>query len=104
MATAVPSETLDRHPLGQRFRPPPHVIWVRQAGATVLLDAEKGVYYTLNEVASRTWELLIAGEPLLEIVRCLKDEYDAPSEMIEADTTALLEHLLQTGLIARLPS
>jgi coenzyme PQQ synthesis protein D (PqqD) len=102
MATAIAGRTLESPLLSDRFRPFPHVTWARQADATVLLDAERGVYYTLNEVASRTWELLVAGEPLVEILRCLGDEFDASAETLQTDTTALLEHLLEVGLIERI--
>lgn len=103
MATAVAGAILDTHHLSDRFRPFPHVVWARQAGATVLLDAERGVYYTLNEVAGRIWELLVAGEPMIEVLRCLGDEYDVSAEALEADVTATLKQLLDATLIERLP-
>ncbi|MFL5496050.1 MAG: PqqD family protein [Gemmatimonadales bacterium] len=101
MATAVQSEILDQHLLSDRFRPLPHVVWARQADAIVLLDAERGLYYTLNEVAGRTWELLAAGEPVIEILRVLTDEYDVPDETLQADGAALLRLLLDARLIER---
>lgn len=104
MATAVPGATLDQHLLSDRFRPFPHVVWARQADATVLLDAERGVYYTLNEVAGRTWELLVAGEPLIEILQCLGDEFEVSADMLQTDTAALLGRLLAAHLIERIAS
>ena len=103
MATAVPGATLDQHLPSDRFRPFQHVVWARQADATVLLDVERGQYYTLNEVASRTWELLVAGEPLIEILRCLGDEFEVTAETLQADTAALLRRLVDAELIERLP-
>ena len=103
MATAIPGEALQQHLLSDRFRPFPHVVWARQADSTVLLDADRGLYYTLNEVASRTWELLVAGEPLIEVLRCLGDEYDISAETLQTDVTATLEQLLDAELIERLP-
>jgi hypothetical protein len=67
----------------------------------VLLDAERGTYYTLNEVAGRTWELLVAGEPVVEILRILGAEYNAPAETLEADLIGLLDQLVQAALIER---
>jgi hypothetical protein len=104
VATAIVGRTLGSPLLSDRFRPFPHVTWVRQADTTVLLDAERGVYYTLNEVASRTWELLVGGEPLIEILGCLGNEFVASAETLQTDTTALLEHLLEVGLIERIPA
>jgi hypothetical protein len=102
VTTAVPGATLDQHLLSDRFRPFPHVVWARQADATVLLDAERGVYYTLNEVAGRAWELLAAGEPLIEILRCLGEEFEVPAETLQADIAALLKRLLDADLIERI--
>jgi hypothetical protein len=101
MTTAIPSATLRKYLLSDRFRPLPHVVWARHADATVLLDAEEGKYYTLNEVAGRVWELVAAGEPVVEILRLLGEEYDAPAERLEADVTGLLDRLLGATLIER---
>src|SRR4029077_11416334 len=101
MPTAIPSATQRKYLLSDRFRPFPHVVWARHADATVLLDAERGQYYTLNEVAGRVWELVAAGEPVVEILRSLRDEYEAPAEAFEADVAALLDRLREMGLIER---
>jgi len=101
MATAIPGATLQRYLLSERFRPLPHVVWARYADATVLLDAERGRYYTLNDVAGRIWELLVAGEPLVEILRLLRDEYEASAETLEADVAGQLDRLLEAALIER---
>jgi hypothetical protein len=101
VTTALPSATLREYLMSDRFRPLPHVVWARHAEATVLLDADRGEYYTLNEVAGRTWELLVAGEPVVEVLRILGDEYDAPAPALEVDVTGLLDQLLQAGLIER---
>jgi hypothetical protein len=82
----------------------PHVVWARYADATVLLDAERGRYYTLNDVAGRIWELLVAGEPLVEILRLLRDEYEASAETLDADVAAQLDRLLEAALIERVPA
>jgi hypothetical protein len=102
VASAIPGETLQRYLLSERFRPLPHVVWARYADATVLLDAEQGRYYTLNEVAGRIWELLVAREPLMEVLRVLRDEYEVTAEALEADVAAQLDRLLEAALIERL--
>jgi len=101
VATAIPGEILHTYSLSDRFRPLAHVIWARHADAVVILDAERGRYHTLNEVAGRIWELLVASEPLVEVLRLLGDEYDASAETLEADVSALLNRLVEAGLIER---
>jgi Coenzyme PQQ synthesis protein D (PqqD) len=103
MATAIPGEILEHCLFSDRFRPRAHVIWAGQADATVLLDGERGRYYTLNQVAGRTWDLLVAGEPLIEILNCLAEEYDVAAETLQADVAATLSLLLDAALIERLP-
>ena len=81
------------------LRPRPHVVWISQGDAAVLLDAEGGLYFTLNGVAARTWELLAGGEPLSAILECLEDEYEIGRQQLEDDIAALLKHLVELGLI-----
>lgn len=104
MATAAPGTILDQPSLSDRFRPHPHVVWARHADATVLLDAERGLYYTLNAVGGRIWELLAAGEPVVEILKVVGDEYEVNQETAETDVITLLVKLRDIGLIERVES
>ena len=104
MATAPSGTILEHHLPTDRFRPLTHVVWTTHTDATVLLDADRGLYYTVYGVASRVWELMVAGEPLMEILRCLADEYEVDGETLEADVAALLKSLLDSALIQRIPA
>src|SRR6476661_673634 len=95
VATAVPEQALAAPLLSDRFPPLPQVTWVRP------LDAERCLYDTLNEAVGRIWELLAAGEAVIEILRRLGDEFEAGADTIETDTSALLERLLGAHLIER---
>jgi hypothetical protein len=101
VASASASIALDQLSFADRFTPLPHVAWTRYTDATVLLDADRGLYYTLNDAAGRTWELLAAGEPVLEILRLLGDEYEIDSATLQADVARLLHQLLSARLIRR---
>jgi hypothetical protein len=101
VASSPPDTALDSYPLADRFRPRPDVVWTTHTDATVLLDADRGLYYTLNDVAGRAWELLAAGEPVIEILQTLAAEYEVEQEVLEADVAALLRGLLEAGLIER---
>lgn len=102
MATAPPGTVLEHHLLADRFRPLGHVVWTTHTDATVLLDADRGLYYTLDAVAGRIWELVAAGEPVIEILRCLADEYEVERDVLEADVATLLARLLDAALIERI--
>ncbi|HKV52505.1 MAG TPA: PqqD family protein [Gemmatimonadaceae bacterium] len=77
----------------------PHVHTVTQGDETVLLDAERGQYYTLNEVGGRIWSLLVDGTSFAEIVDRLCAEYDVTRERGERDADMLLRELLGKSLL-----
>lgn len=101
MTASIPGTSLVHHRPTDRFRPRAHVVWARQADATVVLDAERGLYYTLNDVASRVWELMSGGEPLMEILRCLEEDYEVTAETLQADVEAVLKQFIESDLIER---
>ena len=104
MATAATGTIPNHYSLSDRFRPVPHVVWARHADATVLLDAERGLYFTLNEVGGRVWELLAAGEPMIEVLRVVGDEYEVGEEVLEADVAGLLQEMRTARLIEKVGS
>ena len=75
------------------------VVGTRQGDTTVLLDVNGGMYYTLNEVGGRIWELLGEGVPVPVIVERLQTEYDVAPETLVADTAGLIERLLKAKLV-----
>lgn len=87
---ALGPDTLVRHHPGILFRD--------LAGEAVLLDPEAGIYFGLNEVGTRTWNLLAAGATLGAVHAALLAEYDAPPEQIWDDLLALVRDLLDHGL------
>ena len=68
-------------------------------GETVLLDLEGESYFGLNEVGTRIWQLLNASNTVGQTLDVLVDEYDVEREFLEADVEALLDKLLEAGLV-----
>lgn len=75
------------------------VVGTRQGDTTVLLDVNRGMYYTLNEVGGRIWELLGEGVAVPAIVERLQEEYDVAAETLVTDATGLIDRLLRVKLI-----
>jgi hypothetical protein len=75
------------------------VIAQRVQDETVLFDMGTGNYYSLNELGSEAWDLLAEGLSLSEIAARLAAGYDAPVQTIEDDLQALLDELIQAGLL-----
>lgn len=65
----------------------------------VLLDFQNGMYYGLDAVGVRVWELIAAGQSMGAIVDALAEEYDVARETLERDIDALLAELERRGLI-----
>lgn len=79
----------------------PKIIFKALATGAVLYSPQDEVYFGLNPVGVRVWELLPpASQQLDEVCRTLQREYpDAPAEMIRADVAELLEELEKLGLV-----
>lgn len=79
----------------------PNVIFKQVGEELVLLDFDGAVYYGLDEVGARIWQLLGETDSVDAIVTALAGEYDAPAEEIRADVERLLEELAARGLLVR---
>ena len=81
------------------FRPAEHVVAKLVGDELVLLDYEKEVYYGLDPVGARIWELFGTGRNLGEIIDTLLGEYDVTREDLAADVEKLVTELERNGLI-----
>ncbi|MGB7206288.1 MAG: PqqD family protein [Anderseniella sp.] len=66
---------------------------------TVLLDAERGVYFGLEGPARAIWDLLEHETTLATIVNALTSQYNIDAEQCETDTQSFIEQLLENGLV-----
>lgn len=82
--------------------PCPAVIFERVADGAVLLHREEEIYFGLNAVAVRIWELLPpASTTLDELCDALALEYPAAEPLeLRRDVVTLLEELLANGLLS----
>jgi hypothetical protein len=64
-----------------------------------ILNLKNTVYYGLNPVGARVWDLLQQARSVAEIRDVLLDEYDVESATCERDLLALLEKMREQGLI-----
>jgi hypothetical protein len=65
----------------------------------VLLDYDRGIYYGLNPVGARVWQLLSEGSSVEQVIERLTDEYDVTRAALEADVAALLRDLQAKELV-----
>jgi len=64
----------------------------------VLLDLEAGVYYGLDPVGRRIWELLIEHRRLRVVFETVVEEYDVTPEVLQQDLLQLVQELQAKGL------
>jgi hypothetical protein len=68
-------------------------------GEVAILDLKVGVYYGLDEVGARVWELIQEPRAVGDVRDILLKEYDVAPERCERDLFALLERLAERGLV-----
>ena len=68
-------------------------------GEKAILDLKAGMYYGLDGVGARVWDLIQEPRNVGDIRDFLLDEYDVAPERCERDLLALLQRLADEGLI-----
>ncbi len=69
------------------------------SGEAVILNLESGIYYGLNEVGARIWELLKEPKDLDSIRDVLLEEYEIDAETLQGDIVAIIDALREAGLV-----
>ena len=81
----------------------PSVIYRDVSGEVVLLNLQSGVYYGLDPVGSRMWQLLMEQRPLDDVCSVMLEEYDVTADVLRADLSRLVDELASKGLVTVLP-
>ena len=80
-------------------RPRDGVIAKMVGSEMVLLDYDRGIYYGLNPVGARMWQLMAEGATMEQIVEVLAGEYDVAAATLTGDLAALLRDLEAKELV-----
>ncbi len=86
--------------LDQRIAFPDAVVFRELDGEAVLLNLETGIYFGLDEVGTRIWQLADQHRSLRAVLDALQLEYDAPPAAVESDLLRFVDRLAAKGLIA----
>ncbi len=68
-------------------------------GEVAILDLERGTYYGLDEVGARIWEIVQEPAAVSEVQATVIEEYDVEPARAERDVLALLQRLVDEGLV-----
>ncbi len=85
-----------------RYRPSPRVLSQAVHDELVLLDLDAGTYFGLNAIGARVWEGLARERSLTEVLGELLNVYEVSAARLETDVAALIDDLLERGLLQRL--
>ena len=78
---------------------PEDIIFRELDGEAVLLNLETGIYFGLDDVGTRIWQLLDEHLSLRIVLECLQTEFDAGPEVLASDLIELADTLSSKGLI-----
>ena len=81
------------------FRVPAGVLLKRVDEDLVIVDLEKGFYYSLDEVGANALELLQAGGDLPEACARLSEVYEVDLAQVTRDVEELVGDMLEAGLL-----
>lgn len=86
----------------------PAMVARKIAGETVLVPIRHNMVdltymYTLNDVASRIWELLNGGTTAKEIADVLTQEYEVEAPQAEDDVVEFISQMKKIGAVVERP-
>jgi Coenzyme PQQ synthesis protein D (PqqD) len=86
--------------LDSRVRPNDDVLFQDLQGEAVLLNLKSGVYFGLDPVGTRIWQLFGDHPLLADVAQKVVAEYDVAEDRCAADLLALVTELEKQGLVA----
>lgn len=78
---------------------PDHVVTRLVDGMTVLLDVDSGRSFSLDDIGTRAWQVLIEAPTIQAAVEQLQREYDAEPGELERDLLVLVDRLASAQLV-----
>jgi len=77
----------------------PDVVFRDLDGEAVLLNLETGIYFGLNDVGTRMWNLIQEHGSLRKVFDQMLLEYEVTPEALEGDLCQLAAQLCEKGLL-----
>ena len=77
----------------------PRVIFENIDGELILVNMEKGCYFSTDSIGADIWEMIESGHPVSEILQALRFRYEGEPAEIAALVAAFLERLEREELV-----
>ncbi len=69
-------------------------------GEAVMLNLDSGIYFGLDPVGARVWELIQQPRAVGEVCDTIMDEYEVDRARCEKDVVNLLSEMAEHGLVS----
>ena len=83
---------------------PDDVVFEVLEGEAVVLNLDTGIYFTLNPVGTRIWQLIEEHGDLAKVRESMISEYEVEADALDRDIDALLSELVEKGLVVAAPA
>jgi uncharacterized protein YgbK (DUF1537 family) len=78
---------------------PNHVLFQEIGAESALLDLNKEHYFSLNDVGTRMWAVLVSATSIHQAKQTLQCEYEVEAAQIEHDLHDLIQQLVEHDLL-----
>jgi Coenzyme PQQ synthesis protein D (PqqD) len=89
----------DRPSLSSHLHIPSEILHHDLQGEAVVLNLTSGVYFGLDALGARIWQLIREQSVLHKVVASLVDEYDVTEQECLHDVLALVAQMQENGLV-----
>lgn len=72
-------------------------------GELIIIRLSDGTYYSMDDVGTCMWQLIVAGHAVADVARTIADWYALPIERSTSDVSALVHELVGERLIVAAP-
>jgi hypothetical protein len=86
-------------PHGAKLSCPPEVLSRVLDGEAVLLHLGSGMYFGMNDVATRAWEEITKGATFGGVLTTLLDEFEVTEDVVRGDLERFVEALVEKKLV-----
>ena len=73
----------------------------RLSDELVMMDMEKGMYFSLNPVATRIWDLLEKPLTLDDLCGLLMEEYEVGEEQCRSEVGEVIAEMVRLGVVLK---
>jgi hypothetical protein len=81
----------------------PDIVFREVDGEAVILNLDSGLYFGLDQVGTRIWQLIQEHGSLQKVFETMCHEFDVGSDTLERDLLGLMDELCAKGLVRASP-